>query len=577
MALRHPDGGTRRTHGRGDEGGFVRYLVESAKLQPVALERARILAAESKERLATVLTRLGLLSERDLADALSLYLDLPLTEPPDYPHEPILEDKLGARFLREAMLLPLQDDGDGVVVAAVNPFNLQAINAAQFALGRPVNLQIARQADFEAAFVRLYDSGERAEAASDHAKDYADDRIEDDVERLKDIASDAPVIRLVNSLIAQAVELKASDIHLEPMESEFRVRYRLDGALRSVESPPLRLAPAVVSRVKIMAKLNIAERRLPQDGRIATAVRGRDVDLRVATTPTIHGESVVIRILDRSQVELDLSSLGFDGEVAEQLRALARRPHGIVLVTGPTGSGKTTTLYAVLTEINTVDKKILTVEDPVEYHLAGINQVQVKGQIGLSFANTLRSFLRHDPDILMIGEIRDQETGQIAVQAALTGHLILSTLHTNDAPSAVTRLLDMGLQDYLLSSTLNGVAAQRLVRVLCPHCREAYEPLPELAERLGLESLSNGAPLRLWRARGCQACRDTGFSGRTALVEVLTVDDSIRKAIMDKADAAAIRKLALHGGMQSMATFGFRKALAGVTSIDEVLRVTAAD
>ena len=576
MALRQADSGSRSGPGQGDESGFVQHLADSGKLQPGALERARMLTAESRERLATVLTRLGLISERDLAEALSLYLHLPLAEPNDYPLKPLLEDKLGAPFLRDAMLLPVKEEGERVILAAVNPFHRQAIEAAQFALGRPIGLCVARQGDFEAAFARLYEAAKPVEAA-EHPKDFADERIEDDVDRLKDIASDAPVIRLVNALIAQAVEMKASDIHLEPMESEFRVRFRLDGALRAMEAPPLRLAPAVVSRVKIMAKLNIAERRLAQDGRIATAVRGRDVDLRVATTPTIYGESAVIRILDRSQVELKLPSLGFADAVLERLRALVRRPHGIVLLTGPTGSGKTTTLYSVLTEINSVEKKILTVEDPVEYHLPGINQVQVKSQIGLTFANALRSFLRHDPDILMIGEIRDFETGQIAVQAALTGHLILSTLHTNDAPSAVTRLLDMGLQDYLLSSTLNGVAAQRLVRKLCPHCREAYEPLPELAERLGLEALAESGQLRLWRAAGCTSCRNTGFSGRTAIVEVLIVDDPIRRAIMDKADSSAIRKLALEGGMQTMAVHGLKKALDGITSVDEVLRVTTAD
>lgn len=580
MALRQSDGVV--DEGRGtafaprDEWSFVRHLVALDKLQPAAFERVQNLVAENNERAATVLTRLGLVTERDLADALAHFLDLPLTRPDSYPVKPVLEEQLGPRFLRDALMLPLRDEDGRVTIAAVNPFNANALSAVQFALSRPVDLEIAVQADFEAAFARLYDHAlVRPDASGDGDNDYSDERVEDDVERLKDIASDAPVIRLVNSLIAQAVEMKASDIHLEPMESEFRVRFRLDGMLRPMESPPLRLAAAVISRVKIMAKLNIAERRLAQDGRIVTAVRGRDVDLRVATTPTIHGESVVIRILDRSHVELDLPTLGFDEPVLGHLRALAQRPHGIVLVTGPTGSGKTTTLYSVLTEINTLDKKILTIEDPVEYHLAGINQVQAKQQIGLSFANALRSFLRHDPDILMIGEIRDFETAQIAVQAALTGHLILSTLHTNDATSAVTRLLDMGLQDYLLTSTLNGVVAQRLVRMLCPQCREACALSPEMAARLEIQN--TGADLHAYRARGCDACRQTGYRGRSAIVEVLAMDEPIRRAIMKRSDASTMRALALEAGMQTMAQHGLHKALAGITSIEEVLRVTAMD
>jgi len=561
----------------GDEREFFQQLVASSRLQAAALDRARHLALESNESLATVLTRLGLIAERDLAEALSDFLRLPLAQPEDYPLEPVAEDQLGRRFLREAAMIPIADDGRGVQIAAVNPFNSAAIAAAQFALGRPLALRVARQADFEAAFARLYDQGGAGspEPAAETGQEYADERSEDDVDRLKDIASDAPVIRLVNSLIVQAAEMKASDIHLEPMESEFRVRFRIDGVLRPMESLSLRLASAVISRVKIMAKLNIAERRLAQDGRIATAVRGKDVDLRVATTPTVHGESVVIRILDRSHVSLDLPSLGYDDVVRGRLEQLVRRPHGIVLLTGPTGSGKTTTLYSVLTEINTVEKKILTVEDPVEYHLDGINQVQVKNQIGRSFANSLRSFLRHDPDVLMIGEIRDFETAQIAVQAALTGHLILSTLHTNDSSSAVSRLLDMGVQDYLLSSTLNGVAAQRLVRMLCPECREPYEAAPDILERFRV--VAKDAPLTLFRAKGCARCWHTGYRGRTAIVEVLPVDDRIRHAIMAHADASEIAKLSLAGGVETMAMHGLRKAMAGITSLDEVLRVAVAE
>jgi len=553
---------------------FADHLIASGKVQPQAIERAQHLAVESQERLESVLTRLGLITERDLAEALSQFLHLPLAVAADYPPQPILEDQLGRKFLREARVLPLREVPEGVVVAMANPLDSYAAHAVRFAVGKPILPQVALPADLEAAHERLYGDGKSGiHQISGETGDHVGESIADDVDRLKDIASEAPVIRLVNLLITQAVEARASDIHIEPMENELRVRYRVDGVLRPVESPPHRLSSALISRIKIMAKLNIAERRLGQDGRVAMAVRGKDIDLRVATTPTIHGESVVIRILDRAHVELDLVTLGFDESVIGPFRALLTHPHGILLVTGPTGSGKTTTLYSALSEINTSDKKILTIEDPVEYQLMGVNQVQVKPQIGLSFAGALRSFLRHDPDIIMIGEIRDLETAQIAVQAALTGHLILSTLHTNDAATAVTRLLDMGVEDYLLTSTINGIAGQRLLRKLCEACSEAYEPIPELVKRLGLDRLTGGRSIVLRRAVGCSLCHHTGYRGRTSIVEILTATDAIRQAVLKSADGGQIQKIAIAEGMQTMATHGLMKALAGVTTIDEVLRV----
>ena len=346
--------------------------------------------------------------------------------------------------------------------------------------------------------------------------------------------------------------------------------------LQPVESPPQHLSSLVISRIKIMARLNIAERRLAQDGRIGMAIRGKEIDLRVATTPTIHGESVVLRILDRGSLALDFATLGFEEGIARDFRTLLSEPHGIVLVTGPTGSGKTTTLYAALLELNTPEKKILTIEDPVEYQLAGINQVQVKPQIGLTFANALRSFLRHDPDIMMIGEIRDLETAQIAVQAALTGHLILSTLHTNDAASAIARLLDMGIEDYLLTSTINGVAAQRLVRVLCKHCREPYEPVAEFVEKMGLRAFTTNGRITLHRAVGCEYCSRTGFHGRSSIVEVLPLGDDIRRVLLKSGDAVALQQAAVEHGMQTMRVHGLHKALAGETTVEEVLRATRA-
>jgi general secretion pathway protein E len=575
-------GETRRLAGEPPSGdavrvAFGRYLLDSGKLNDGGLTRAVYLAAESQEHLEVVLTRLGLISERDLADALAGFLRLPIATPGDFPEAPIFEDRLSRAFLKQVQLVPLADTPEGIVVAAINPLNAYALDAVRFAVGKPVICRVSYPTDLDAAYERLYGEGKsQISQILDQAEDRANDNVSDDVERLKDIASEAPVIRLVNLLIARAVEARASDIHIEPMESELRVRYRVDGVLQKVESPPQRLSSAVISRIKIMAKLNIAERRLAQDGRIGMAVRGKDIDLRVATVPTIHGESVVLRILDRGHLELDFAALGFDDDVVAPIRDMLSRPYGIFLVTGPTGSGKTTTLYTALLELNTEDKKILTIEDPIEYHLSGINQVQVKPQIGLSFASALRSFLRQDPDIMMIGEIRDLETAQIAVQAALTGHVILSTLHTNDAASAITRLLDMGVEDYLLTSTINGVAAQRLVRTLCRHCREPYTPVPELVAKLRLDALAGGKPIVLHRAVGCEQCNHTGYKGRASIAEVLAMSDAIRQTILKSADAGGIQALALAQGMQTMNANGLKKALAGITTIEEVIRVTRA-
>jgi general secretion pathway protein E len=556
---------------------FGRYLLASGKVAPEALARAEQIAGESDERFEHVLTRLGTMTDRDLADATAGYLKLRIIGPKDFPSAPVLEEKLRRSFLREKQILPLEDRADGLAVAMVNPLDHYTCEAIRFAVGKPVLRYVTYPADFEAAYARLYGEGKsEIRQIFEQAPDRAGSMFDDDIDRLKDVSSEAPVIRLVNHLITRAVESRASDIHIEPMQNELRIRYRIDGVLQPVESPPQHLSPLVISRIKIMAKLNIAERRLAQDGRIGMAIRGKEIDMRVATTPTIHGESVVLRILDRGSLSLDFATLGFDDTLAGSFRTLLHEPHGIVLVTGPTGSGKTTTLYAALLELNTPEKKILTIEDPVEYQLDGVNQVQVKPQIGLTFANALRSFLRHDPDIMMIGEIRDLETAQIAVQAALTGHLILSTLHTNDAVSAVARLLDMGIEDYLLTSTINGVAAQRLVRVLCPHCREAYQPVAEFVEKMNLSTLGENKNVTLYRAIGCQHCGGTGFHGRSSIVEVLPLNDEIRRALLKSGDAMALQEAAIASGMSTMRQHGLRKVLAGETTIEEVLRATRA-
>jgi len=397
---------------------------------------------------------------------------------------------------------------------------------------------------------------------------------EEQIQHLKDLASEAPVIRLVNLMIARAVESRASDIHIEPFENRLKIRYRVDGVLREVESPPSRLSAAVISRIKIMAKLNIAERRLPQDGRIQLRAQGKEIDLRVSTVPTLWGESVVMRILDKASVVLDFEILGFSPRTLKRFLDVLNLPHGIILVTGPTGSGKTTTLYTALQTINTPERKILTVEDPVEYQLEGVNQIQVKPQINLTFANALRSIVRQDPDVIMIGEMRDLETAGIAVQSALTGHLVLSTLHTNDAAGSVTRLLDMGVEDYLLTSTINGILAQRLVRMLCTHCRQPYPALPELVDELRLRRFADTPDITLYKPVGCEQCGGSGYRGRAAIMEFLVMSDPLRRMVLKHADATELQVQAQKEGMDTMYEDGLRKAVAGQTTIEEVLRVT---
>jgi general secretion pathway protein E len=370
------------------------------------------------------------------------------------------------------------------------------------------------------------------------------------------------------------VENRASDIHIEPFERNLRVRYRIDGVLRDMQSPANNLRAAVISRVKLMANLNIAETRLPQDGRIRLVNRGKQIDLRISTVPTMHGESVVLRILDKGSVDLGFDALGFGDATLPRYLDILNRPHGIVLVTGPTGSGKTTSLYTSLLHLNNGEKKILSVEDPVEYQLDGVNQLQVKTQIGLTFASALRSFLRQDPDIIMIGEIRDVETAEIAVQAALTGHKVLSTVHTNDAASTITRLLDMGVEDFLLTSTINGITAQRLVRTVCEHCREPIEVLPEIVEQFSLERYTGGGPVSLYHGPGCEHCGGTGYRGRTSILEVLDMTDPIRRLVLRRSEAQEIKQAAIEQGMTTMHQDGLAKALSGITTLDEVLRVT---
>jgi len=549
-----------------------KVLSNRGLLSGTALERARRLEAESGERIDHIAAKLGLVSERDLAAAYAELIGSAVVAAADFPAEPVAPERIKRTFLKQARVIPLVESETALVVAMADPLDDVVVRALEFALGKEIHRRAGMPADIEAAYERLYSDGRSAlDRISDAAGEREDDDRDTDLERLKDLASEAPVIRLVNALITRAVEMGASDIHLESGESRLRLRYRVDGVLREIEPPPARLKSAIVSRLKIMAKLNIAERRLAQDGRIRLAVRGKEIDFRVSTTPAIHGESVVLRILDRGSLALDFAELGFEDHLLRPFLDILDRPHGILLVTGPTGSGKTTTLYTALTTLNSPDRKILTIEDPIEYLLEGINQVQVRPQIGLTFASALRSFLRQDPDIMMVGEIRDLETAQIAVQAALTGHLVLSTVHTNDAASAMTRLLDMGIEDYLLTSTINGVLAQRLVRKLCPSCGQPYSPSLDLCGRLGLSDI---AAATLCRPVGCKACSATGYAGRTMISELMPMTDGIRSLVLRHAEARELQAQAIAGGMQTMYAHGIKKALAGITTIEEVIRVT---
>ncbi len=546
-------------------------LVAQRCLTPEAAERAQRLRQEGHDRLDRILTRLGLITERALAEALAAHTELPLFTAQEFPTAPVPLDQLSPRFLRHHRVLPLRHADDELMLAMADPLDRWPLEAVAYATGTRVRAVVASSGDIEAAQDRLY--GSEPNATADAGPDDVD---EADAERLADAASEAPVMRIVNALIARAVEARASDIHLEPTEDQLRIRLRIDGELQTIESPPAVLRSAIVSRIKIMSRLDIAERRLAQDGRLRFAVRGKDVDFRVSTTPVIHGESVVLRILDRGSLVLEFDALGFAPEVLSQYLEILHRPHGIMLVTGPTGSGKTTTLYTSLVALNTNQRKILTVEDPIEYQLEGINQTQVKPQIGLTFGAALRSFLRQDPDIMMVGEIRDLETAQIAVQAALTGHMILSTLHTNDAASAVTRLLDMGVEPFLMTSTLNAVVGQRLVRRLCPHCRRAYHPGASAIQALGLDRIIQGSgkgdPV-LYEPVGCRECHQ-GYRGRTAVLELLPMTEDIARLVLARAEARAINEAVVAAGMRTMLVDGMHKALAGITTPDEVLRVT---
>ncbi|WP_395116332.1 type II secretion system ATPase GspE [Rhodanobacter sp. FW102-FHT14D06] len=555
------------------EAAVCAWLVARGRLKDSDLGRARRLHEESTEgTLTTLMARLGLVSERDLAEAWAELLQVPLLAARDAPELPPAELELSLRFLKQQHVVPVQEGSDGLALLVADPADPYPLHAVELAAGRPVALRVGLRSEIDGLIERYYGSGRSAMGTIVENLDGSAAE-EDDVEHLRDLASEAPVIRLVNLILQRAVEQRASDVHIEPFENRLKVRYRIDGVLHEVEAPPSSSTAAVISRVKIMARLNIAERRLPQDGRIQLRVQGKELDLRVSTVPTSFGESVVMRILDRESVVFDFESLGFTDSFKQRFVEVLNKPHGILLVTGPTGSGKTTTLYTALSQINTNDVKIITVEDPVEYQLEGINQIQVKPQIGLDFSGALRSIMRQDPDVIMIGEMRDLETCRIAIQSALTGHLVLSTLHTNSAAGGVTRLLDMGVEDYLLGSTINGILAQRLVRRLDPETAIAYEALPEVIAQFELEKYTDERPIRLWKP-GTSAANPSGYRGRRAIMEFLTMSDPLRRLVMQRASEGEIEKQARAEGMRTMYEDGIAKAVAGITTLEEVMRVT---
>jgi len=546
-------------------------LLEHQRLRETDLHKAQQYQQQHGGQLITLLVRLGLVSERDVAEAQARLLQLPLLDSKDYPEAAPELEHVSVRYMKHSQLVPIRVDEDQLQVVMTNPQDEFALKSLHMATGLQIRPLVGVASEIDDAIERYHGGGksQMQQLQESLGSEGVDD---DDVEHLRDLASEAPVIRLVNLILQRAVESRASDIHIEPFENRLKVRYRIDGVLREVESPPASSTSAVISRVKIMAKLNIAERRLPQDGRIMHRVQGKELDLRVSTVPTAHGESVVMRILDRESVVLDFAALGFDDFHQQRFEKVLHMPHGIILVTGPTGSGKTTTLYTALSSINTPDRKIITVEDPVEYQLEGINQIQAKSSIGLDFASALRAIVRQDPDIIMIGEMRDLETAKIAIQSALTGHLVLSTIHTNSAAGGITRMLDMGVEDYLLTSTVNAIMAQRLVRRLDPKTRIPYQVDREFMQEVGLTDVADGDQVTLYKP-GTSETNPTGFRGRLSIMELLQVNEPIRRQIMKHADEADIHQLALDQGMRSMYDDGLMKCLQGLTTIEEVLRV----
>jgi general secretion pathway protein E len=556
-----------------------RKLVTLEKLEVALKEQSihdkeREASGKGYRRLGEILAELGFVSEDDILKALSFQLGLKYLTFSEFPK--VIPDNSypTVKFMKQYRIVPIGVSNNTLQIAVADPLDKYVLDALNVFSGRPVELFLSSEKDIMEAIEQYFGTDVQMTSIMEGMREDELEseglELQEDVHHLRDMAFEAPIVKLVNMLITRAVEDRSSDIHIEPFENSVKVRYRTDGVLNEIESLPKRLQPAVISRLKIMSRLNIAERRLPQDGRIKLRVSGRDLDLRISTMPTVYGESIVMRILDRSTSLTALEHLGFPDDIIGEYRKLINAPYGMLLVTGPTGSGKTTTLYASLSEINSEDKKIITIEDPIEYQIEGINQIQVHPKIGLTFANGLRHIVRQDPDVIMVGEIRDIETAEIAVHSALTGHLVFSTLHTNDAPGAVTRLLDMGTEGFLVSSSLIGVLAQRLVRVICPVCKEPFTPNQKLLDKVEFPLLST----ETYHGAGCDECRFTGYKSRTGIFELMVMNEEIKQLVLGRASSDAIRDMAVASGMHLLRHSGWQKVREGITTVDEVLRVT---
>src|SRR5438105_1239242 len=550
-------------------------LVQEGLTTPDVIERALARAQTTGELVGEALVALGAVTAEDVLRAVAQQHGLPYVGPEELPSAlPVLKN-LSPKYLRQNVVCPVSVEGGLLTVACADPLNPIILDDLRQSTGLNIKVVVSPAAAITEAIDRTYDGAatplQRIVEGMDD--DGGGDGGDEDVNHLRDMAFEAPVVRLVNLLIEGAISSEASDIHIEPFEDTLRIRYRIDGILYEQEAPPRRLQAAVTSRIKIMAELNIAERRLPQDGRIRVTLHGQRVDIRVSTIPTVHGESIVMRLLQRASVFHPLEKLGFPADTLKRFESLIKRPHGIVLVTGPTGSGQTTTLYRALDQINSPGVQIITVEDPVEYQLKGVNQIPVKPKIGLSFATGLRHIVRQDPDVILVGEIRDLETAEIAIQASLTGHLVFSTLHTNDAPAAITRLQDLGVEPYLVASVLQAVLAQRLVRRICPPCRVPDTPSKADLDALGIEA----GPDTLFRGKGCEECRGTGYRGRSGIYQLFVLDEDARSLILRRASTRDIRQHAIQRGMATLRMDGWKRACEGATTVEEILRVTQED
>jgi general secretion pathway protein E len=561
-------------------GKIIAEIIQEQKgFSPEACAELMQAQKEKGTSLASFLIQKGFMDEDDLLSTLAAKLRVPYLKDLEAEGlDPALVPRVPIAFSKKHKVVPLKMEDGILTVATLDPLNYEPLDDLRVMLKcREVRAVLSSEHEVLGTINRFYEqSADTPEEMIQTMDTESSDRLLHELEEtedLLDVSDEAPVIKLVNLILFQAVKERASDVHIEPFEKELKVRYRIDGILYQRLNPPKRYQSAIVSRLKVMAKLDIAEKRLPQDGRIPIKIADKDIDIRVSIIPTTFGERVVLRLLDKSSVLFGMEEIGLSSGQLQILDNLIHRPNGILLVTGPTGSGKTTTLYAALSRINSPDKNIITIEDPVEYQLWGIGQIQVNPKIGLTFAHGLRSVLRHDPDVILVGEIRDAETAEIAIQAALTGHLVFSTLHTNDAASAITRLVDMGIEPFLVSSVVRAIVAQRLVRVICPECKEGYIPEAEALREVGIiqEQLEGGV---VYRGKGCPACSETGYRGRTAIYEMLIVSDAIRHLILKKADSTSICRQALEEGMKTLRHDGAQEVIAGVTTLEEVARVT---